>query len=139
MGPRSAISLVTRAICSRGVPLVGCVCPPVVVGLWLWHTGGWGWLLAWLGACPWLLGYIGGQDSQWSTLTGTSRLQGESKMVPTGISVRKVDRDGPARGSSLSPCGEPLMFSATLTDPLRLLINGSSLSEVYAFLSKWCF
>lgn len=52
-------------------------CPPMVAGLWLWHIGGWGWLLAWLGACPWLLGYIGGQDSQWSISTDTSRLQGE--------------------------------------------------------------
>ena len=33
MGPSSTLPLVTRAICSQGVPYVGCVGPPAVVRL----------------------------------------------------------------------------------------------------------
>lgn len=41
--------IVTRARYSRSVPCVGCMCPPVLVGLWLLWAHQWVWLtLSWL-------------------------------------------------------------------------------------------
>lgn len=73
----------------KGCPPCGLCVPSCWGGLWLWLIGEWGWFLAWLGVCPWLLGYVGGEDSQWSALTGTPRLQGESKWcLPVPVLVR---------------------------------------------------
>ena len=122
-------TLVTRVTFSRGISFVrvhalllwwGCGCTTLGVGLTPGLAGG----MSMAARVHW-----------WTRLSVESpkALAGHRenpKMVPTSTSVSKGGGDAPTNVSVLA--GAPAVFYPS-GDPLRWLVNGSSLSMVYVF------
>lgn len=85
MGPNCTVSLVTWTMCSRSVPYMGYVCPPVVVEPWLLLAHHWVFLILSLTGCegwPWLQ-----QTSLTTQSSCFSRTSGVIWSQPLGLLV----------------------------------------------------